>query len=164
MVSVTYLPNADNICVPGCSWSSFPGDPGIYERLFPSLILFDDFFFFFSCSLSNTQLGQGRCRAPPWDGTSCGSDGRVTVFKTSSREGSGQLLLRARSLPAAPSPPSPPVSLLPPAAVLGSCRRAGGAPRLASARGSHPEHGSREMRGSSRVHLPGHGGSCWARG
>lgn len=91
MVSVTYLPNADNICVPGCSWSSFPGDPGIYERLFPSLILFDDFFIFFSCSLSNTQLGQGRCRAPPWDGTSCGSDIRVTVFKTSSREGSGQL-------------------------------------------------------------------------
>lgn len=33
MVSVTYLPNADNICVPGCSQSGFPGDAGIYECL-----------------------------------------------------------------------------------------------------------------------------------
>lgn len=62
MVSVTYLPNADNICVPGCSWSRFPGDPGIYEPLsLPSFFLM--IFFFLPHSLQ-APAGAGKVGSP----------------------------------------------------------------------------------------------------
>lgn len=161
MVSVTYLPNADNICVPGCSWSSFPGDPGIYERLFPSLILFDDFFFIIFFPALSPTPSWGREGAEPHRGM--GRAVAATSVSPSLKPAPGRALgsFLALSLPAAPSPSSPPVSLLPPAAVPGSQRSAA----LGTGTGPPPRAWEQGNEGaSSWLHLPGHGGSCWARG